>query len=37
VAISEVILSTDELLTILVDAEWEERQYSKITNLVQKA
>jgi DNA replication protein DnaC len=30
-------LSTDELLTILVDAEWEERQRSKIANLVQKA
>lgn len=30
-------LDADELLTMLVDAEWEERQRSKINNLVQKA
>lgn len=30
-------LSADELLTLLVDSEWEERQSTKIANLVKKA
>jgi DNA replication protein DnaC len=30
-------LSADELLTMLVDAEWEERQSTKISNLLAKA
>jgi DNA replication protein DnaC len=30
-------LSTDELMTTFIDAEWEERQRRKIANLVKRA